>query len=108
MSAAAAGAHLGAVAKYGLGTVSPETKRVGMHALGFSVVAGGGAATGWIIAGTWRAAMTGSLIHLGLYGLGGAVLGAGRLSNTERIVYGLVGLGAGVGVGYLWMKRQTT
>jgi hypothetical protein len=98
---------LAALAAAGLGTVSPETKRIGLHALGVGVVGAGGAATGYIVAGTWRGALTGSLVHLGLYGLGGAVLGDGRLTSTERIVYGVMGLGASVGVGYLWMKRRT-
>lgn len=100
--------RLAAIARAGLGTVSPETKRIGLHALALGVVGSGGAATGYIIGGTGRAAFTGSLIHLGLYGLGGAVLGAGRLTNTERIVYGFIGLGSSVGVGYLWMTRRTT
>lgn len=99
--------QLAALAAVGLGTVSPETKRMGLHALGFGVVGAGGAATGYLVAGTARGALTGSLVHLGLYGIGGAVLGDGRLTNTERIVYGCLGLGAAVGVGYLWMKRRT-
>lgn len=91
----------------GLGTMSPEVKRIGMHALALTVVAGGGAATGYIVGGTRRGAVTGSLVHLGLFGLAGAAMGGGRLTTSERIGYGVLGLGATVGVGYLWMQRRT-
>ena len=99
-------AMVAGLARAGLGTVSPETKRLGMHALALGIVAAGGGATGYIIAGTLRGALTGSLIHVGLFGLAGALLGA-PLTTTERVVYGGMGLGASVGVGYLWMQRRT-
>lgn len=94
------------VAGAGLSAVSPETKRLGLHALAIGVVAGGGAATGYIIGGSARGALTGSLVHVGFFGLAGAILGS-PLTTTERIVYGVLGLSASVGVGYLWMQRRT-
>jgi hypothetical protein len=95
--------------RMGLGALSPDTKRLGLHLLAFTGVVGGGGVTGYIVAGTARGALTGSLVHVGLFGLAGAAIGgAGQLTTTERIVYGLLGVGASVGVGYLWMTRRRT
>jgi hypothetical protein len=90
-----------------LGSLSPDTQRLGLHALAFTGVIAGGGATGYIAAGTGRGALTGALVHVGLFGLVGAVLGSdGRLTMAERVVYGSVGLGGVVGAGYLWMTRR--
>jgi uncharacterized membrane protein YuzA (DUF378 family) len=105
MSVSSAGLKM--AARSALGAISPDTQRIGLHALAFTGVIAGGAATGYIAAGDTRGALTGALVHVGLFGVVGAILGSdGRLTMPERIVYGSIGLGGAIGAGYLWMSRR--
>lgn len=92
-------------AALGFAGMSPAAKRFALHGIGFGGVAVGGAVTGYLAAGTPKGAIIGSLVHVGLFGLAGAFFATGRLNNTERIVYGLLGLSAAVGAGYLVYRR---
>lgn len=93
-------ARAGGRALSGLGA-SVDARRLGLHALAIGLVSAGGAATGWLAAGTAKGAIIGAGAHLGLYGLAGAMFGAGRLGTAERVVYGLLGLGSVGLVAYL-------
>ncbi len=90
-----------------LAAVSPEVKRLGLHGLALTGAAGGGAAIGYLAAGTKVGALTGALVNVALFGMTGAIFGgAGRLTIEERAFYALVGLGAGGGAGYLYWARR--
>ena len=100
--------RIGAVTK-GLGALTPSTRRLGVHGIAFGGVLLGGAATGYLAAGSKRGAAIGALVHLGLFGLVGAFFGGNRgLTNTERLTYGVLGLGSAVGAGYLfyWARKR--
>lgn len=99
--------RIGSVTK-GLGALAPSTKRLGVHGIAFGGVLLGGAATGYLAAGSKRGAAIGALVHLALFGVVGGVFGANRgLTNTERLTYGVLGLGSAVSAGYLfyWTRR---
>lgn len=85
---------------------SPQTKRLALHGVGFGGVAAGGAVTGYLASGTMKGAAIGSLVHVALFGLAGAIFGVGRLTGAERGVYGVLGLGAAGGAGYLFYTRR--
>jgi hypothetical protein len=85
---------------------SPQTQRVIRQGLGLGAVMAGGALTGYLAAGTRRGAVVGSLAHLGLFGLGNALGGGGRLTTAERWFFAIAGLGGGAAAGYLfWVRR---
>lgn len=93
--------HIGKLAGRGLG-VATQWPRPVKHGLAFAAVGAGGAMTGYLAAGSAKGAFVGALVHAGLFGLVGAVFGDGRLVSAERVTYGVVGLGAVVGAGYLF------
>lgn len=95
---------LAALGARSLGALSGQ--RWGLHALALGLVGAGGAATGWLAAGSWRGAATGAAVHLGLYGLAGAFFGAGRLQTAERVAFGILGLGMAASVAYLHFGRS--
>jgi len=93
-------------ARQGLGAMSPTTRRMGLHGLGYVGVILGGSVTGYLASGSKRGAFTGALVHVAFYGLTGATLGGGRLTTMERVSYGGLGLVAAASAGYLWMNRR--
>lgn len=68
--------------------------------------AGVGALVGGAASGSWRGAGIGALANLTVLGLSASLLGAGRLTTLERILYGTLALGAGAGAGYLVWRRM--
>lgn len=68
--------------------------------------AGVGALVGGAASGSWKGAGIGALANLTVLGLSASLLGAGRLTTLERILYGTLALGAGAGAGYLVWRRM--
>lgn len=83
-------------------------RRLSMHGFALGGVVLGGAATGYLASGSRRGAAIGAMVHVALFGTVGALFGSsGRLSAGERVFYGILGLGAGSGAGYLfWAHRR--
>lgn len=79
---------------------------LGTHALAIGATGLTGAAVGYLAAGDVQGAAIGAGAQLTLLGLAGAVFGGERMPVWLRIAYGVVGLGAAAGAGYLvWQRR---
>ena len=79
---------------------------IGTHAGTVLGSAGVGALVGGAASGSWKGAGIGALANLTVLGLSASLLGAGRLTTLERILYGTLALGAGAGAGYLVWRRM--
>lgn len=76
------------------------------HLLTTGGAAGVGAVIGGASSGTLQGAGIGALSNLTVLGVSAALLGTGRLSTLERILYAVLAMGAGAGAGYLVWRRM--
>ena len=79
---------------------------LGTHLIAVGGSASMGALVGYAASRDARGAIIGTGVNLGLLGLVTAAFGGERLPVWLRVVYGVVGVGATVGAGYLsWTRR---
>lgn len=94
------------IVRLGEGTsLAPSGAAVARGVLGLAVIAGGGALTGYLVAGR-RGVAAGALAHLALFGLANAIMPSST-TTAWRVGYAGLALGAGVWLGYLRQRRSS-